>query len=286
MSVCSGYYAWRLRPRGRAEADHRLRRVLRRLHRQTREQYGAGKRWRLLTTTGIVCGWHRVARLRRQAGIEARRVRRFCVIVERHRAPTARPNAASWQCIPSRPASTPSGSVDMTADPGPARGGCTSQYSLICIPRRVIAWAMRAKPDQCLTLVALSMACDNGRRFRGLCITSDEGAQYSSVRNRQHLTCARHHAEHEPQAALARLCRGGMRLQHAQERTHSSSNLRSDEASQDIFVHLSASEPGLRQVRWSSGRRISDRAGNSSVHGPQASSGCLFLMSRDLLRRL
>ena len=38
----SGYYAWRLRPlSARREADHRLLPVLRRLHRQTREQYGA-----------------------------------------------------------------------------------------------------------------------------------------------------------------------------------------------------------------------------------------------------
>ena len=84
-------------------------RVLRRLHRQTREQYGAVKLWRVLTTTGIACGRHRVARLPTLAGIEARRVRRFRVIVEHHQLPPPAP-ISSGNAL-SRSPSTPSGSV-------------------------------------------------------------------------------------------------------------------------------------------------------------------------------
>jgi hypothetical protein len=78
----SGYYAWRQRPpSARREADQRLLPVLRRLHRQTREEYGAIKLWQALKESGVKCGRHHVARLRKLAGLEARRVRRFRVIV-------------------------------------------------------------------------------------------------------------------------------------------------------------------------------------------------------------
>ena len=78
----SGYYAWRYRgPSARAVEDADLTRLLRRLHQETREQYGAIKLWREAQARGIRCGRHRVARLRKLAGLEARRVRRFRLIV-------------------------------------------------------------------------------------------------------------------------------------------------------------------------------------------------------------
>lgn len=89
----SGYYAWRQRPLSvRREADQRLLPVLCRLHRQTREEYGAIKLWQALKKGGIQGGRHRVARLRKLAGLEARRVRRFRVIVEHHQLPPPAPN--------------------------------------------------------------------------------------------------------------------------------------------------------------------------------------------------
>jgi putative transposase len=61
----SGYYAWRDRPlSARTAEDQRLLPVLRRLHQEAREGYGAIKLWRALNQHGIRCGRHRVARLR------------------------------------------------------------------------------------------------------------------------------------------------------------------------------------------------------------------------------
>lgn len=57
-----------------------------------REEYGAIKLWREATRRGIRCGRHRVARLRKQGGLEARRGRRFRVIVEHHQLPPPAPN--------------------------------------------------------------------------------------------------------------------------------------------------------------------------------------------------
>ena len=57
--------------------DAALLEEIRRIHQETKEAYGATKTWRALNQSGRMCGKHRVARLRRQAGIEARRKRKF-----------------------------------------------------------------------------------------------------------------------------------------------------------------------------------------------------------------
>ena len=81
----SGYYAWRGRPiRARAVANTRLLARMQQLHQQTKARYGAVKLWRALRLAGIPCGRHRVARLRRQHGLLAQRVRRFRVMIEHH----------------------------------------------------------------------------------------------------------------------------------------------------------------------------------------------------------
>ena len=54
--------------------------------------------------------------------------------------------------------------------------------------RRVIGWAMSAKPDQHLTLEALAMAVRQRRVRPGLIHHSDQGAQYSCVAYQRRLT--------------------------------------------------------------------------------------------------
>jgi transposase InsO family protein len=89
----SGYYAWRCRPiSARAVANTRLLARMQQLHRQTKERYGAVKLWRALLASGVGCGRHRVARLRRMHGLEARRTRRFRVVVEQHQFAPPAPN--------------------------------------------------------------------------------------------------------------------------------------------------------------------------------------------------
>src|SRR2546428_12252996 len=81
----SGYYAWRTRPASaRAQANRVLVERMRQLHAATKERYGAVKLWRALRTAGLPCGRHRVARLRRQDGLMARRMRRFRAGVDDH----------------------------------------------------------------------------------------------------------------------------------------------------------------------------------------------------------
>ncbi len=89
----SGYYKWRDRPESRRTAsDRQLLQRIRALHVESREAYGAYKTWKVLQGRGVVCGRHRVARLRRQNGIEARRKRRFRIVVEHHKLPPPAPS--------------------------------------------------------------------------------------------------------------------------------------------------------------------------------------------------
>ena len=79
----SGFYAWQHRGMSaRTRANLTLIERMRILHQQTREAYGARKMWQLLNREGLVCGRHRVARLRRLAGIVALRRRRYVRTVQ------------------------------------------------------------------------------------------------------------------------------------------------------------------------------------------------------------
>jgi putative transposase len=181
----SGYYAWRHRPASaRAEADQHLLHVLRRVHLQTREQYGAVKLWQALITSGIRCGRHRVARLRRLAGLDARRTRRFRVIVEHHHLPPPAPNLLHQQFRTTALNRVWVG--DLTAIPTRA-GWLYLAVLLDLYSRRVIGWAMSGKPDQHVTLEALTMAVRQRQVRPGLIHHSDQGAQYSSLAYRDRL---------------------------------------------------------------------------------------------------
>lgn len=175
----SGYYAWRDRPvSARAAEDHQLLPVLRDLHQQTREGYGALKLWRVLTARGIRCGRHRVARLRKLAGLEARRARRFRVIVEHHQLPPPAPNRLQQRFVTTELNRVWVG--DMTHVPTRA-GWLYVAVLLDLYSRRAIGWAMSARPDQQLTLDALAMAVHQRRVRPGLIHHSDQGAQYSCL---------------------------------------------------------------------------------------------------------
>jgi len=79
----NGYYDWRDRPESKRSEENRV--VLsqiRTVHSRSRQAYGALKTWRELRAEGFQWGRHRIARLRREAGIEARRKRRFRITTQ------------------------------------------------------------------------------------------------------------------------------------------------------------------------------------------------------------
>ena len=175
----SGYYAWRRRPASpRTRANARLVGQMQQLHRQTKERYGAGKLWRALLASGVACGRHRVARLRRQYGLMARRVRRFRVVIEHHQFAPPAPNRLQQVFVAPAPNRIWAG--DLTAIATRA-GWVYLAVILDLYSRRVIGWAMSPRPDQHVALTALQMAITHRRPRPGLIHHTDQGATYTSV---------------------------------------------------------------------------------------------------------
>jgi len=175
----SGYYAWRHRPASlRARANARLVGQMQQLHRQTKARYGAVKLWRALRLAGVPCGRHRVARLRRQHGLIAQRVRRFRVMIEHHQFAPPAPNRLQQVFVAPAPNRIWAG--DLTAIATRA-GWVYLAVILDLYSRRVIGWAMSPRPDQHVALTALQMAMTHRRPEPGLIHHTDQGATYTSM---------------------------------------------------------------------------------------------------------
>lgn len=176
----SGFYAWQRRPpSARGRANQHLIERMRVLHQQTREAYGARKMWQLLNREGRICGRHRVARLRRLAGIVALRRRRHIRTVQvRHHESPMIPNRLNQQFLV--PAKNQVWAADVTFVPTRA-GWLYVAVVLDLYSRRIVGWAM--SPRQTLALVAEAwwMAWHRRRPAPGLVHHSDQGNQYRAT---------------------------------------------------------------------------------------------------------
>lgn len=174
----SGYYAGRRRPESRrAQANRTLLLQIRRLHAESREAYGAVKTWRTLNDEGVPCGRHRVRRLRRIHGIEARRMQRFRAAYAARNSEPSAPNHLDRQFAVAVPNRVWAG--DITFIPT-RRGWLYLAVLLDLYSRRVVGWAMSERPDGQLVLDALAMAIAQRRPSPGLIHHTDQGIQYAS----------------------------------------------------------------------------------------------------------
>jgi len=174
----SGYYDWAEREESeRSRRDRVLLKAIRKIHQETREAYGATKTWRTLKQSGTVCGKHRVARLRRQAGIEARRKRKFRLAYQARNTAPAAPNLLRWPFKAAYPDQI--WVTDVTFIP--TRLGWLYLAVMIDLyTRLVVGWSMKDRPHQELVNEALMMAVERRRPKPGLIHHSDQGILYSS----------------------------------------------------------------------------------------------------------
>lgn len=173
----SGFYAWQRHPDSlRTRANRALIARMRVLHQQTREAYGARKMWQLLNREGLVCGRHRVARLRRLAGIVALRRRRYIRTVQvRQQETSASPNRLNQQFAVSAKNRVWAG--DLTFVPT-RTGWLTVAVLLDLYSRRVVGWAMSPRQTLSVVVEAWWMAWQRRRPAPGLVHHSDQGNQY------------------------------------------------------------------------------------------------------------
>jgi transposase InsO family protein len=174
----SGYYDWAKREESeRSQQDRILLKEIRKIHQDTKEAYGATKTWQALKQSGTQCGKHRVARLRRQAGIEARRKRKFRLAYKSRNTAPAAPNLLRWPFKADHPDQI--WVTDVTFIP--TRSGWLYLAVMIDLYTRVVVgWSMRDRPNQELVNEALMMAAEQRRPKPGLIHHSDQGILYSS----------------------------------------------------------------------------------------------------------
>jgi transposase InsO family protein len=174
----SGYYGWcRREPSMRQRDDLALAAHVRRVHATSREAYGARKVWKALVAEGIACGRHRVARIRRENGIEARRRRRFKVTHYARRHKNTAPDRIHRRFQAERPNQCWVGDVTFIS----TRQGWLYLAVLIDLcSRKVVGWAMSDRNDEPLVSAALRMAITHRQPPAGLIHHTDRGVLYSS----------------------------------------------------------------------------------------------------------
>jgi putative transposase len=179
----SGFYGWRDRPpSARAQADARLLEKITRIHRDSRETYGAPRIHIELRALGVRCARKRVARLMREAGLfgcggRRRRKARTTLGPQSERIPPA-PDLVKRNFTPEAPDRL------WVADITYVRtweGWLYLSFVLDSYSRKIVGWSMSNRLKTDLVVDAVNMAIYNRRPAPGLIHHSDRGSQYTSV---------------------------------------------------------------------------------------------------------
>jgi putative transposase len=174
----SGYSHWKGRggPRKRL-SDAALLALIRSIHAETKEAYGAPRIWEELRDRGYPAGKERVRKLMQAHGIRARHKRRFKATTDsKHSFPVA-PNLLDQQFRTYRPDLIYT--ADITYIPT-AEGWLYLAVVLDLHTRMIVGWAMGERMTRELTMDALRMAWFRRRPKPGTVHHSDRGSQYCS----------------------------------------------------------------------------------------------------------
>jgi len=178
----SRYYAFKTTPPNlRSREDLAMRQEIVKIHMRHRSTPGILKTWRLLNATGIRCGKHRVARLRKLEGIQTVRTRRFRKLQAMERVQPPAPNLLKRAFQVGAPNTVWVG--DMTALPT-KEGWLHLAVVLDLFARRVVGWSTDTRQTATLPMAALSMAMAQRRPAPGLIFHSDQGSVYGCANYR------------------------------------------------------------------------------------------------------
>lgn len=184
----SGYYDWKDRPIcERALHDKFLTREIRKVHVESRENYGVIKTCFALKAKGINCGKHRIARLRRVNDIVCKRRKRFKITTISKSTKYVSPNRLD-RCFTADDMNKAwVGDVTYIAT---QKGWLYLSVLLDLYSRKVIGWSMSDKNDKKLVLNALEMALKMRKPKSGIIHHTDRGSVYGSDDYRYRLQMA------------------------------------------------------------------------------------------------
>lgn len=192
----SGFYDWqRRKPSRRSQNDKTLVTRIDEIQQTSRHAYGYRKSWAALERAGIACGKHRVARLRREHGIWAKRRRRFVTATRARHTVDRAPNRLGRCFQTSAPDRVWVGDVTFI----PTREGwlyLAVQIDLYA--RSVVGWAMSSRNNTSLVTNALDMAIEQRQPAPGLMHHTDQGQTYIAASYQKRL------ADHEMVSSMSR----------------------------------------------------------------------------------
>jgi len=184
----SGYYDWRKRPLSeRRQQEEALLKEIRQAHIDSRKNYGTIKIWEALKNKGVICGKHRIARLRRENGIETRRRKRFKITTSSRNTKWIAPNLLNRCFTSDHPNRVWVGDVTCIA----TRSGWLYLAILLDLySRKVIGWSMSERNNKQLVLGALDMALKSRSFCSSTMHHTDRGCLYGSDEYRARLKVA------------------------------------------------------------------------------------------------
>jgi putative transposase len=192
----SGFYAAMARPASRRSTeDIALRQKIVEAHEQQKGIPGAFKCWQLLKSQGVECGKHRVARLRKDAGLQAKRTARFRVMGKHQHTEPPAPDLVKRQFTVAAPGKVWVSDITTIRT---CEGWIHVAIVLDLFARLVIGWAIDKTQAATLPIAALRMAVAQRKPSAGLICHSDQGSVYGSRAYRQVL------ADHELRPSMSR----------------------------------------------------------------------------------
>ena len=183
----SGYHAWKTRPESAHSQKDRLLEVhIKAAFTESRGTYGSPRLTDELDDKGISVGRHRIARLMREAGIQASKPKRFKATTDsKHLSPIA-PNLIKRQFDEVGAAPNKLWVTDITYI------WTWQGWLYLCVfidvfSRKVVGWSIDDTMETRMVLDALNMAVARRNPGTGLIGHSDRGSQYASDSYRDRL---------------------------------------------------------------------------------------------------
>lgn len=174
-----GYYDWLARPPcARETEDHRLWKIIVKLHYANKEAYGAVRLRKELRDMGEVCSKHRIARLKLKNQLWTKRRRRFVASAKADAGHERHPNLLSRNFTADAPNRV--WVADVTSI-WTFEGWLYLAAVLDLFSRRLVGWAMASHCKDELTIAALQMAIDARKPKSGLIHHSDRGTHFAST---------------------------------------------------------------------------------------------------------
>ena len=174
----SGFYAWLDRPESdRARDNRRLTALIQGIFTESRGIYGVPRVHETLRQRDQQCGYNRVARLMKKAGLRSKTKRRFCVKTtdSKHDHPIA-PDRLRQDFGTS--AANRVWVSDITYIPTD-EGWLYLASTMDLFSRKIVGWSMASTLHATIVIDALRMAIEQRGPAAGLIHHSDRGVQYA-----------------------------------------------------------------------------------------------------------